>query len=157
MRFDSAELSSDLTFAASVTMKRLETSAAWPTSSSVAGTIISIHSALVVMSTKCATTSAPITPADSASATLAFRRGSSTIRYTPAITNSSLVTIQPQVGATKKCSWRIDETECASVSTGGIAGDTGVTELVPTPAAGGPISTILSAYFAAGILPVSTS
>ena len=44
---------------------------------------------------------------------------------------------RPSVGATKKCSCRIDETECASVSTGAIAGDTGVTEAVPSPAAVG--------------------
>ncbi len=38
-----------------------------------------------------------------------------------------------------------------------MAGDTGVTEVVPTPAAVAPIRTILSAYFAAGIFPLSTS
>ena len=33
----------------------------------------------------------------------------------------------------------------------------GVTCIVPTPAADAPINTILSRYFSAGILPVSTS
>ena len=80
MRFDSAEVSSDLSLPRSAAMKRLEASAAWPTSSSVAGTISSIQSALVVIMPKCAAISAAMTPPESTSATLAFSRGSSTIR-----------------------------------------------------------------------------
>jgi hypothetical protein len=59
----------------------------------------------------------------------------------------------PQAGATKKCSCRSDETECASVVTGVICAEIGVTMLAPTPAAVAPISTILSVYLLAGILP----
>jgi len=43
MRFDSAEVSSDLSLARSVTMKRFETSAAWPIRSSVAGNMSCIQ------------------------------------------------------------------------------------------------------------------
>jgi len=42
-------------------------------------------------------------------------------------------------------------------STGVMPEVTGVGKLVPTPAAVGPIRTILSAYFEAGILPDRTS
>ena len=64
---------------------------------------------------------------------------------------------RPQAGATKKSSWSRLETEWARVSTGGMAGDTGVTWCVPTPAAVAPMSTMRSRYLSAGILPVSTS
>ena len=61
----------------------------------------------------------------------------------------------PQVGATKKCSCRIEDTECASVSTGGMAGDTGVTDAVPTPAAvGADQHDLVACTWSAGILPV---
>ena len=49
------------------------------------------------------------------------------------------------------------DTECASITAGAVAGETGVAKLVPVPAAVVPISTILSLYFSAGILPASTS
>ena len=43
---------------------------------------------------------------------------------------------------------------CARVSTGAMAGEIGVTKTLPTPAAVAPISTILSRYLSAGILPL---
>ena len=57
----------------------------------------------------------------------------------------------------KKCSDRMLDTECAIFSTGVIAAEIGVGKLVPTPAAVGPIRTILSAYLLTGILPDMTS
>src|SRR3954468_24194812 len=137
MRLDSAEVSSDFTFARSVMMKRLETSAAWPKISSVAGTIICSQSALVVIRRKCVPISNATTTAVTASARPALKRGSATIRYAAMNRKMAFSTIQHQVGATKKCSCRMDDTECASVSTGAIAGDTGVTDVEPTPAAVG--------------------
>jgi hypothetical protein len=157
MRLDSAEDSSDFCLPRSVAMKRLEISAMCPTSSRVQGTISCIQVARVVISTKCtAISTTRMTPVTTA-AGAALRRGSSTMRYRATSTNTTFSTSHAHVGATKKCSCRIEDTECASVSTGGMAGDTGVTDAVPTPAAVAPISTILSAYLVAGILPVSTS
>ena len=49
------------------------------------------------------------------------------------------------------------ETEWANSNTDGILAEIGVTIDVPTPAADAPISTILSRYFSAGILPLNTS
>ena len=49
------------------------------------------------------------------------------------------------------------DTECARVSTGAMRGEIGVIWEMPRPVAVAPISTILSWYFAAGILPVYTS
>src|SRR5206468_2687807 len=51
----------------------------------------------------------------------------------------------------------MDDTECASVVTGFICAEMGVTMLAPTPVAVAPMSTILSAYLDSGILPVYTS
>ena len=80
MRFDSAELSSDFCFAASVTMKRLEMSATWPTSSSVAGSMSCSHMPAPTMSAKCATISAANIAPETTSAGPACRRGSTTMR-----------------------------------------------------------------------------
>ena len=64
----------------------------------------------------------------------------------------------PQAGCTMKCSPRMLEVMWAIISTGDSAGVAGRRRsCVPTPAAVAPISTILSVYLAAGILPVSTS
>jgi hypothetical protein len=60
----------------------------------------------------------------------------------------------PHVGAMKKSSFRIDDTVCARVSAGEVDEEIGVTCEMPTPAAVAPISTTLSWYFEAGILPV---
>lgn len=46
---------------------------------------------------------------------------------------------------------------CARTSTGGMAGDTGVTVVLPSPAAVGPMRTILSLYLSSGNLPACTS
>jgi hypothetical protein len=67
------------------------------------------------------------------------------MRYAATSTNSSISIQCPQVGATKKCSCRIDDTECASVSTGAIEGEMGVTWVAPRPGAVAPISTMRSA------------
>src|SRR5262245_44406899 len=108
---------------------------------------------LVVMMMKCAASSAMNKPPETASACPALSRGSKAIRYTAMTRNISISTQWDHVGETKKCSDSIDDTECASVVTPGIAGETGVTEVAPRPAAVGPISTILSAYLDTGILP----
>ena len=157
MRCDSAERSSDLSLARSVTMKRFDTSAAWPTSRSVAGSISWIQ--VLEDSIRLASpmsSAAKIAP-EIASAVPALSRGSNAARYsaTSAITNHCASVAH--AGTTKKCSCRIEDTEFASVSTGAIAGDTGVTMVVPTPAAVAPMSTILSVYLLGGILPFSTS
>ena len=80
MRFDSAPVSSDFTFARSVTMKRFDTSAPCPTSSSVAGSMSCSHIPLIVISVKCDAISTTKIAAEIASAGPAARRGSSTMR-----------------------------------------------------------------------------
>ena len=80
MRLDSAEVSSDLSLARSVTMKRLETSAACPIRSSVAGSMSWIQMPADLISAKCSTSSPANTPPEIASAGPALSRGSSTMR-----------------------------------------------------------------------------
>ena len=143
--------------ARSVTMKRLLTSARCPSTSSVAGTISGSHTPRWVIRPKCTASRATRIAAVSTAAGPALSRGSRTIRYTATSRNTSFEVAQAQAGETKKSCCRIDETECARVSTGGVAGEIGVTEVVPTPAAVAPIRTILPAYLLAGILPASTS
>ena len=84
----------------------------------------------------------------------AFRRGSSRMRYSATSRKTPSDTQPPQTGATKKCSCRMLDTACACISTADMAGETGVTKKLPTPAAVAPISTILPRYFSAGILPL---
>ncbi len=80
MRLDSAEVSSDFTLARSVTMKRLLTSAACPTSSSVAGSMSCSHRPPAPMSAKWTTIRSTKIPPEIMSAGPALRRGRRAMR-----------------------------------------------------------------------------
>ncbi len=127
MRLDSAESRSDLALPRSVERKRLVVSRTWPITSSTAEAISWIHIRWPAISTKCATNSAASNNALTVKPIPALSRGSSTIRYSATTRKAALSAQKPQVGATKKSSWRMLDTECARVTTGAIPGEIGVT------------------------------
>ncbi len=109
------------------------------------------------MSRKCAPSKVANSAAVTSAPVAARRRGSTATRYAATSRNTASCASPAQDGETKKSPCRMLDTVWASVTTEGMLDETGVTCSVPTPAAEAPMSTILSLYLAAGILPLSTS
>ena len=157
MRLVSADSSSDLALPSSVIKKRLVVSAKWPMSSRVAGSTSLIHKPAEASMPPSSASSTTKSTAVITAAMPADKRGRAAIKYAATTKNASIATQMPQLGCTMKCSLKMLDVMCAMVSTGVRLGWPGVANCVPTPAAVAPISTILSAYLDAGILPLATS
>ena len=77
----------------------------------------------------------------------AFSFGSTNMMYKAIKINVVCRAYGPHSGSMKKSSFKILETEWASMITGGIVECTGVEKVSPIPSAVTPISTILLLYF----------